>query len=134
MIFLPGVRACTCYPLLFLLTALLLGCGPRWQVTAVSGTVTLDGKPLEDGKISFRSTTTSTPPQIGNITAGQFACQVTTGPQRVEISATRTIPGAASTGIGEANYIPPRYNTQSTLTVEVTASGPNSFTFDLKSN
>jgi hypothetical protein len=116
-------------PCLFLVV--LLGCaGSEKPKYPVRGTVTFDGAPVEEGDILFL------PGQEGGrIEDGAFEFLATPGSKRVEIRASKLDPKLKNPR-GEptpVDYIPPKFNTQSTLKAEVTASGPNQFTFDLKS-
>ena len=126
---------------LALLLAILLaaGCGSdEVQRYPVSGTVTFDGQPVPDGHIIFASPGGETTPDAGPIVDGQYAFDVQSGAKRVEIQASREVPGApVDPAMGMAprqEYIPPRYNTQSTLRAEVKPDGENEFNFELKSN
>ncbi len=131
----------------------LCGCGggkPEPKKYPVSGIVNLDGKPLADGRIIFKT------PDVGafdtiNIKDGQFQGQAQAGKRRVEISAYREsktptmyaktapaigpdgkpVPGMEATQ--RENYLPARYNTLSQLSEEVKSDGPNQFKFDLRS-
>ncbi len=123
------------FPLASVLLLTLAGCGgdgPRqYQVT---GSVTFDGQPIEQGEIRFMPTEAGGTPYAGAIANGKFECKVTEGQKRVEISATREAPTPAPDGLPNyVSYIPEEYNTQSTLTAEVKPGGDNTFTFDLKS-
>jgi hypothetical protein len=107
----------------------------------VSGTVTLDGKPLPAGTIQFD-------PEAGEagassaaeVAGGKFAIErsqgLVPGKYRISISSHRPRqikpdedPGAAPAPRPET--IPARYNTRTTLSKEVTADGPNQFDFAL---
>lgn len=129
--------------LAYLMIVLLPGCGGESRQPLL-GDVTLDGKPLAAGYICFRPEAgTSSPTSGAAITAGHFSIDRKGGPMagrfRVEITAVR--PGGkggfdVETGENSdilVQYLPPRYNTQSELAVEVTADGPNKFPFDLTS-
>lgn len=130
-----------------LLTSTLLGCGKnplgRQQV---GGSVTLDGKPVAQGSIGFE------PQQPGGVGSGAMIRDgayaiaeskgLPPGKYRVRISAAdlggEQQAGALSAPPGSApprarkNLIPPKYNSQSELTVEV-VDGNNRFDFDLTS-
>jgi hypothetical protein len=118
------------------LVGLLVGCSsepPRYKVT---GTVTLDGKSVPEGDIHFRSTDGRWGAEVGKIQDGRFELMAMAGTKRVEISASRVIPGGARGGGGEPvpeEYIPEEYNAQSKLQAEVKAPGPNAFEFNLTS-
>lgn len=116
----------------------LTGCGPSEVV--VSGTVTLDGKPLEDGHIAFRPLpATATAEAAGaTIKGGKYQVKVRPGQNRVEITAARAAAPGPKEAIGPLpapkSIIPERYNVQSKLTEEVRAGGPNEFNFALTSH
>ncbi len=110
---------------------------------AVSGRITLDGKPLDKGTIEFR-------PQAGGasvgsggvITNGAFAIPtlqgLPPGKYDVRIFSGRPddspLPEGVPPGVNRPwiERIPARYNVQTTLVAEVSASGSNTFNFDLK--
>lgn len=100
----------------------------------VSGTVTLDGQPLAEGLITFKTIATGAIESI-DIKDGKFAGRAEPGDRRVEVyffrMKTQDIDGM-KTEIKE-NVIPARYNTESTLTKNVAPDGPNQFTFELLS-
>lgn len=119
------------------------GCGgegvPR---AAISGHVTLDGQPLEEGGILFTPLAAG-PSASASIEQGKYEISQADGPgpgeYRVQIRAYRStgkqITDPAS-GIAEeqrVSIIPPRYNSRSTLTAQITDQGPNEFDFELKS-
>ena len=98
----------------------------------VSGKVTLDGKPLSDGTIYFKT------PQTGAVDAfpvndGQFAGAAEEGERRVEILAYRT----KSLDVGytkhevKENFLPAQYNTDSQMSAKVVPDGTNQFTFEV---
>ena len=102
----------------------------------VRGTVTLDGAPLADGEIQFITRETAAL-DVLPIKGGKFEGQAKAGQRRVEIKAYREeqvvpMPGADPQPT-RVNYLPAKYNTQSELTEQVTADGPNEFTFELVS-
>ena len=107
----------------------------------VSGTVTLDGKPLPNAKVAFESEDKRT--AIGMTdSAGKYSLQydsetrgVTPGPKVVRITVADAEVeggGVAEGAVAVKETIPARYNTQSTLKAEVSASN-KSFNFELKS-
>ena len=126
--------------LFWLPTFTMIGCGRSGSARyEVSGTVTIDGKPLNSGSILF-SPLGSGPTAGGKIADGQFLLARDKGPTagsyRVEILAYqptgRQIPDPDSPGktteeIGQV--IPARYNVQSELRAKITAAGTNHFEF-----
>jgi hypothetical protein len=127
------------------LVVMLAGCAeesgpPRLPV---SGKVTLDGKPLPSGTITFlpagKGAAASVP-----ITDGSFIVGRSEGPgpgtHKVEIVSVQETgkriksPDDPIASIEEVrNLIPARYNAGSQLQVEVKSEGENSFQFDLTS-
>ncbi len=122
---------------LFCLLA-MAGCGQNHK-QALEGTVTLDGKPLVQGSITF-TPAPGTPgtAAAGKIMQGRFSIASTEGVLpgtfRVEISAVRKtgkkLQGEMGVEFDDLEHlIPPRYNRQSELSVEVQEGGPNCFEF-----
>ena len=110
---------------------------------AVSGTVTLDGKPLPQGIIQFDPEAGDAGLNVvGNVVDGQFSLDKQKGPApgkyRVSISSRRPHeikPGEAPGGMpkSEPEKVPAKYNTRTTLSKEITADGPNELDFPLVS-
>jgi hypothetical protein len=142
----PSLRRLT-LPLTLLLMA---GCGgnttpvdtlPRQPV---SGSVTLDGKPLSEGKIQFdpaEQGRVATAFAVADIKDGKFTIEKAQGPvpgkYKVSISSRTSphigagdMPGTAPKQ--EPEKIPTKYNTQTTLTKEITTEA-NNFEFPLVS-
>ena len=116
------------------------GCNPGEPYpVAVQGTVTLDGQPVNDGKISF--VTLGQVPETLDVQAGKFNGKARWGQRRVEIAAYRPyqIPADVPAHLhelmkdGKENYLPEKYHRQSTLTANVQQAGLNEFHFDLAS-
>lgn len=126
--------------LVLLSAAVVCGCGGDSQPT-VSGKVTLDGKPLENGAISFVPADGATATAGGIITNGEYTVEVPAGAKKVEITAAKVVgqrpayegnPNSPMIDITES-IIPERYNTKSELTREVKA-GENTLDFELTSS
>jgi hypothetical protein len=134
-----------------LVLAALAGCGggdalPR---EAISGTVSLDGRPLKEGVIQFMPAVTTTDGGTvagGSILDGKFEVPRDQGPTPGQYSVTILSGGAGEEQLppgtmpGEGpkkpakEKIPAKYNAQTTLTAEVKKGGPNNaFKFDLTS-
>jgi len=121
-----------------LLTLLLVanGCAPA--EVAVSGTVTLDGAPLEEGYIAFRPLPISASAEAANspIKGGKYQTRVRTGQNRVEITAVQLAAGRTGPDGGPIppkSLIPEKYNSKSELTEDVQAGGTNEFNFRITS-
>ena len=112
------------------------GCATEVPKAEVRGTVTLDQKPLKEGKILFSSP--GKPPEALDITNGTFQGKVAVGERKVEfVSYTEVeefrMPGEPPTGKAKGNILPPQYNTESAMRVVVKEGAPE-FKFNLKSN
>jgi hypothetical protein len=111
------------YVLVLLPLIFLLGCGAADNRFIVTGKVTFDGKPLEDGAITFfpldKGTTASGAIKDGSYSArlfsGKFTVQITsqqkTGKQFKDESGSGMLDEVVQ-------IIPARYNTESELTAE----------------
>jgi hypothetical protein len=129
----------------------LIGCGgpgdelPRQPV---SGTVTLDGKPLERGTIAFQPAsglpTAAAVPIIGGSYSIARDHGLVPGPYKVSISsspetaspidpATGTPPPPGQPTPPPKELLPERYNASTTLTADVKEQGSNTFDFPLTS-
>ncbi len=104
------------------------------SVCPVSGTVSYNGTVVADGSIVFIPADKHLAADGGKIADGHFAFSAKAGQQRVEIRAVREV-GKVIPSMGvkaRQSYLPPTYNSESTLTAEVVPGGKNQFTFDLK--
>ncbi|HVW02059.1 MAG TPA: hypothetical protein VHB77_17040 [Planctomycetaceae bacterium] len=98
------------------------GDGPK--LYPVAGRVTFDGKPVASGEIVFAATDGS---HIAGaqIVDGEYSLKAAAGKKKVQITALRDVPGefrednpGESVQVREM-YIPPQYNSQSMLEVNV---------------
>jgi hypothetical protein len=116
------------------LAAALIGCGGSGpKMHDVSGTVTFDDQPLPEGDIMFVPDDKSVGPEAGKIKDGKYSIKVREGKNKVEIRATREVPGKKGP-MGEPaieGYIPAQYNLKTTLEADV-ASGKTTHNFTLK--
>jgi hypothetical protein len=117
----------------------LAGCGPD-NVGRVSGTVTLDGQPLEGAYVEFQPVAGNAP--SGGITdaLGQYTLRYTRDIEGAEIGEHKVRITTASGGDPDAEppkpavpeKVPPQYNKNTDLTAKV-ESGSNTLNFDLQS-
>src|SRR5438093_8372933 len=112
------------------------GCGRKGPIMVpVGGTVTLDGKPMPDGMIYFKTIVEGSVDQM-EIKDGKFSGKVEVGDRRVEICRYGLGP-PIKMGNGEIpnkiETLPARYNEASELKATVSQPGPNEFSFDVKS-
>ena len=113
---------------------LVAGCGDEGPLRhKVTGTVNLDGQPLETGQVLFVPADGQGPSDACPIVAGTFEGKVAPGAKRVEITASKELPPAEPGGMpGVENLVPKQYNRESTLTAEINDRG-EPLTFDLES-
>jgi hypothetical protein len=121
---------------LLALSAMLAGCKQQRSFAptySVRGSVTLDAKPLTEGMIAFISSETGDL-QALSIKDGKYAGQVRAGKRRVEVRAYLPRSGPKKPlEPPPKNFLPARYNAETTLSADVAAEGPNSFDFALSS-
>ena len=129
------------------LVAALAGCGPDNGRLAISGNVTLDGVPLDQGSIRLTSSGTEKLFASGAmIQQGEFYIPkdkgLPPGTYVVEISSPDTsvppvvyqgAPGEPALPPTAPERIPPEYNVDSKQTVEVSADRDNHFEFEIAS-
>ncbi len=122
-----------------------IGCGPQTNRLAVSGQVSLDGSPLDNGSIRFTSLGESLLATGALIRDGRYSIPkekgLTPGIYRVEISSPdedaapvyqrndRNQPGIPTA----VDRIPAAYNVESEQQVEVVLGERNTFDFDILS-
>jgi len=110
------------------------GCSQGPKLYPVSGAVTFEGAPVASGDILFIPADTTIAPEPATITDGKYSLQAREGKKRVEIRASKILPGGAKGAGGEPvpeEYLPRKYNSESTLSAEVKPSGDNKFDFPL---
>lgn len=117
-----------------------VGCGSETggRVT-VAGKVTLNGAPLETGTISFLPVDGKGATAGATIIKGAYETDIAPGTKKVCITAEKVVsqtPRDAADPSGEqvivtAKIIPPQYNDQTSLVVEVPTSGKRDADFAL---
>ena len=121
--------------------ACFVGCGPNDGLCQVDGTVTLDGQPLESGRINMG-------PMVGNpgtavggdIINGAFSIRASEGEMAVTIRSQKKVaiddptPDELAHNVTErlVEQIPEKYNQKSELKCTI-APGKNTVNFDLVS-
>ena len=132
-------------PLLAVALVVVTGCWPQTDRLPISGKITLDGQPLDDGTVRFTSKGSEKLSASGAaVQNGEYHIPqdkgLPPGTYHVEISAPdldappvvyRAAPGEPSLPPGPPERIPPEYNTNSNKTISVTAEGDNHFEFNI---
>jgi len=116
---------------------LLTGCGPSDGMITISGSVTLDGEPVEDGSISLMPINGGSMGG-GLIENGHYTAKSSPGEMAVQIHAHKMVKKQNPTreeverGLTEdsVSIIPPTYNRQSKLRITVAPDQKN-FEFNL---
>jgi len=103
---------------------------------SVTGDVTLDQEPVKEGNIIFRQLDHDLKGFGGIIQNGKYQITVEPARMKVEIVASRPVPGkfTMENGIQEPvteSYIPAKYNTKSELEVDVAADQDQQIPFQL---
>ncbi len=120
----------------------LAGCGGDGASgVEVAGTVTLDNTPLETGVITFLPADGKGATAGATITNGKYSTKIEPGSKKVSIISEKVIgqtPRDPADPSGEQitqtqQIIPPQYNDQSTLTLDVPAGGKKDADFPLNS-
>lgn len=130
-----------------LLLVLAIGCGGSDGRLEVSGSVKVDGQPLESGSISFIPAAGTRGPSAGaEIKQGRYSIAAEGGPvpgkYRVEIKGMRKTGRRIKDGFPHPpddmvdeieQFLPPKYSTaQSELTAELTPGRNEAADFDLR--
>jgi hypothetical protein len=137
-------HSCACASIIAILA--IAGCGLSSDRLQVTGTVALDGVPLDEGSIRFTSASGEGLIASGaTIQQGEYMVPqekgLAPGTYRVEISAPDTsgklvyppsVPGEPKLPPTAAERIPAEYNSKTSQTIEVSADGENHFEFDIK--
>ncbi len=99
----------------------------------VSGEITCDGEPVQEGHLALVPLDGSLVPDNVFFKEGKYTLLATPGEKRVEIRASRVsipaVPGAS--GEWRESIIPSAYNSESRLTVDVQRDNNNRFDFHL---
>ena len=108
-------------------------------LAAVSGVVTVDGEPLDNGTVAF-VTPASGDVQVFQVRGGRFAGRARVGRRRVEFrrfAAPAERPATDLPGPVDpfpANTLPDHLGAMSTITATVACDAANTFTFTLRTD
>lgn len=126
--------------LLVLLASLALGgCFQSSTHGTVNGTVTVDSEPLREGTVRFVPVDGASQTASAMVSGGKFTATVPVGLMRVEFSGSKVVGRQKMYNTPDSpavdmviELLPPRYNVQSELTLDVQA-GPQDAPFELSS-
>lgn len=107
----------------------VVGCGPR--TGEVHGTVTFAGKPVDRGRIILMRQQADTRVHQAAVMSGTFGLVAPVGDYRVEIFALYDDEALAADPSLPMQYIPPKYNAESTLNLELQPGRARDVSFDL---
>lgn len=116
-----------------LISVMLLGCQASVvETTRVTGLVTINGKPVELGVISFEPEVASEHSATAEIHKGVFAIDSPRGTRRISIMAYRTAQGLGPDGKPYLEqYLPAKFNSESDRLFEVDYTPMVDQTFEL---
>lgn len=133
-----GMRGLGCMRIATLVLAITMGCGTRGpQPCDVTGTVTLDGMPIEHGQLIFRPSDPHAAPRAATVRDGRYRVELPAGVMIVEVSSSRPAAGTPTRdmGPGYEEVVPSRYRgPDSPLSIVVTEAGENTFSLVLESD
>ena len=111
----------------------LVGCNRAAARYPVSGAVSWNADPIQEGDIIFEPEDSNQLPEAGKVINGRYEMKVTAGRKKVRLFASKEKPTPnKAMGPGEReSIIPPDYNARSSIIAEVTPTGPNQFDFHL---
>lgn len=119
-------RVLSCLAIVIALASFGCGSDKGPKKYKVTGPVSFDGQPVAKGSILFRSTGAEARGYTAEIQDGKYEIECEDGSMRVEITASREVPGKTrkDENTGETvpfveMYIPAKYNSNSTLTATV---------------
>jgi hypothetical protein len=105
------------------LLLILVGCNRGPSVGTIKGTITLDGQPVDGGLIRLVPADGNSQPADCQIAAGAYSITMPVGEKKVEIYWTKSGAGKVDTASQGSEkvvtMVPPKYNTESTLTVVI---------------
>lgn len=119
----------------------IVGCDSGPQKAKVSGTVTLDGNPLEEATVQFDANDGSVP-EIVKIAEGEFSGEVTPGMKTLRFRAMRLAEKLSPTKMENrgggmkppySNILPQKYGRGSDIQLDVLLEGNAELKYELKS-
>lgn len=115
---------------LSLLLMITIGCNSgRSDLVEVTGKVTLDGKPIEKGKITLEATDGKGGVEGGSIENGEYSVKTTPGMKAVKINSSKVVGQKQTYGTADSpteevavEAIPKKFNRDTELKIEVSST------------
>jgi hypothetical protein len=119
---------------LAVILSLIAGCGGA-SVAEVTGTVTVDGQPLQEGEIIFEAEDGQSTPAGTMIAGGKYLLKVAPGRKKVRINASRPtkIPDPVMGAAARESTIAAEFNVESKLTAQIKPGKQENVDFEVKS-
>jgi hypothetical protein len=103
-----------------------LGCAEETNEGTITGTILVDGEPAETGSIAYIPVDGNTGTGGGVVENGKYTARAPAGKMKVQIQVNKVVgqrqaydaPGSRVTPVME-QILPPKYNTQTTLEIDV---------------
>ncbi|WP_425613917.1 hypothetical protein NA78x_003762 [Anatilimnocola sp. NA78] len=111
----------------------IAGCTPAATTLPISGKVTLDGAPLESADLLFVPADPSFGSEPGKVTNGTYTAKVRPGKSKVQVTASRVVPGKFGPMGTEPLLEPIHVSNAANLEVDVTKEKKDGYDFELKS-
>jgi len=111
----------------------IAGCTPAPNTLPISGKVTLDGAPLESADLLFVPADPSFGSEPGKVTNGAYTAKVRPGKNKVQVTASRVVPGKFGPMGTEPLLAPIHIANAGNLEVDVTKEKKDGYDFELKS-
>ncbi|QDT53159.1 hypothetical protein Pan44_11740 [Caulifigura coniformis] len=111
----------------------LVGCGrPEVELASVTGTVTLDGKPLSNAFVQFVPSRGGRAAGGATDETGRYELDYSAEDKGALVGTAKVLISTGDPEAGRKETVPPRYNRKTDLTAEV-GQGANVLNFDLRS-
>lgn len=114
----------------------VLSLGGCWSdgLGEISGTVLIDGQPLDEGEMILEAVNRDVTPQATEIIDGKYSLKIAPGKKIVRINASRPtkIPDPVMGAAARESRIMPEFNVHSQLTIEVEAGRKAGVDFQVK--
>lgn len=124
---------CNILALACLCVSMVAGCAGEQRAPSypISGEVTIGGKPVQQGLITFRPADEARDVEEGAITDGRYEFNVSAGPKKVEIQSFEATGPEFDGKPTLVQVLDPKYNRESKNTVTIAAEKGGKYDFKL---